>query len=150
MYCINCGNYSTRVIDSRISDDGKSIRRRRECENCNNRFTTFEKMEIIDLIVEKSWNRKQRYSRDKLEDSILLATNKRNLSVHIINDIIRQLEFKWSNRNEITAKQIWKDVLDALYVLDDVSYIRYASVHLNFDSAKDFIEFINKKNKKIV
>ena len=149
MYCINCGNDSTKVIDSRTSDDWKSIRRRRECENCNNRFTTFEKMEIINLIVEKTWNRKQRYSRNKLEDSILIATNKRNLSVHIINDMIRQLEFKWSNKTEITSKQIWSDVLEALYVLDDVSYIRYASVHLNFDSAKDFIEFINKKDKDI-
>lgn len=149
MYCINCWHDSTRVIDSRTSDDWKSIRRRRECENCNNRFTTFEKMEIINLIVEKSWNRKQRYDRDKLEDSILIATNKRNLSVHIINDMIRQLEFKWSSKEEISSKQIWNDVLDALFVLDDVSYIRYASVHLNFDSAKDFIEFIERKNKNI-
>lgn len=149
MYCINCWNDATRVIDSRVSDDWKSIRRRRECENCNNRFTTFEKIEIIHLIVEKSWNRKQRYSRDKLEDSILSSTNKRNLSVHVINDLIRQLEFKWGNKTEITAKQIWKDVLDALFVLDDVAYIRYASVHLNFDSAKDFIEFIEKDHKDI-
>lgn len=148
MYCMNCWSDSTRVVDSRTSDDGKSIRRRRECENCHNRFTTFEKMEIINLIVEKSWNRKQRYSRGKLEDSILKAANKRNLSVHIINDLIRQLEFKWSNKTEITSKEIWKDVLDALFVLDDVAYIRYASVHLNFDSAKDFVEFINKKKKQ--
>lgn len=145
MYCINCWSDSTRVIDSRTSEDWKAIRRRRECENCNNRFTTFEKMEIMTLIVEKSWDRKQRYNRNKLEDSILKATNKRNLSVHIINDIIRQLEFKWSNKNEITSKEIWKDVLSALYILDDVAYIRYASVHLKFDSSKDFIKFINKK-----
>jgi len=145
MYCINCWSDSTKVIDSRASEDGKSIRRRRECENCHNRFTTFEKMEIMTLIVEKSWNRKQRYNRGKLEDSILIAANKRNLSVHIINDMIRQLEFKWSNKNEITSKEIWKDVLAALFVLDDVAYVRYASVHLKFDSAKDFVEFINTK-----
>ena len=145
MYCINCWSDSTRVIDSRTSEDGKSIRRRRECENCHNRFTTFEKMEIINLIVEKSWNRKQRYNRNKLEDSILKSTNKRNISVHIINDLIRQLEFKWNTKSEISSKEMWKDVLNALIALDEVAYVRYASVHLNFDSTKDFIEFINKK-----
>jgi len=145
MYCINCWSDSTRVIDSRASEDWKAIRRRRECENCHNRFTTFEKMEIITLVVEKSWNKKERYNRDKLEDSILKAANKRNLSVHIINDMIRQLEFKWMKKSEITSKEIWKDVLNALVALDDVAYVRYASVHLNFDSAKDFIKFINKK-----
>ena len=147
MYCIKCWSDSTKVIDSRISEDGKAIRRRRECENCHNRFTTFEKMEIIKLIVEKSWNRKERYNRSKLEDSILMATNKRNLSVNIINDMIRQLEFRWSNKNEISSKEIWRDVLKALIVLDEVAYIRYASVHLNFDSAEDFTLFINKKGR---
>lgn len=145
MYCMNCWNDWTKVIDSRASEDWKSIRRRRECENCHNRFTTFEKMEIMNLVVEKSGNKKERYNKDKLEDSILKASNKRNISVHIINDIIRQLEFKWRTKNEITSKEIWKDVLAALFVLDDVAYIRYASVNLNFDSAKDFIEFINEK-----
>lgn len=145
MYCINCWNDNTRVIDSRVSDDGKTIRRRRECENCHNRFTTFEKIEIINLIVEKSWNRKERYNRDKLEDSIIKALNKRNLSVHVITDIIKSLEFKWSWKQEISSKEIWKDILEALLKIDEVAYIRYASVHLNFESAKDFIEFINNR-----
>ena len=78
MYCINCGNPNTKVIDSRASDDGKTIRRRRECENCRNRFTTFEKMEIMTLVVEKSGKRIEKYNREKLEDSILKAVNKRN------------------------------------------------------------------------
>lgn len=147
MYCLNCWNQNTRVVDSRISDDWNCIRRRRECEICNNRFTTFEKKEIINLIVEKSWNRKQRYNRNKLEDSILIATNKRNISVNTINNLILKLENKWSNLTEIKSKNIWKEILDALFILDDVSYIRYASVHLHFDSAKDFIEFINSKYK---
>ena len=96
MYCVNCWNTNTKVIDSRVTDDWKSIRRRRECETCNNRFTTFEKIEIISLIVEKFWNKKEKYDRNKLEDSILKASDKRNISVNIINDIIRQLEFIWS------------------------------------------------------
>ena len=147
MYCINCWSDSTKVIDSRSSEDWKAIRRRRECENCNNRFTTFEKIEIIKLIVNKTWNRKQKYIREKLEESILMAINKRNISIHIINDIIKQLEFSWSNKKEINSKEIWKNVLNALIALDEVAYIRYASVHLNFESADDFIDFINNRKK---
>ncbi|PID86450.1 transcriptional regulator NrdR [Candidatus Gracilibacteria bacterium] len=145
MYCFNCGNSETKVIDSRTSEDGKSIRRRRECNNCHNRFTTFEKLEIMDLVVEKSGNKRERYNRKKLEDSILLAVNKRNLNIIKINNIIKQLEFKWNTKEEITSKEIGADVLEILLELDEVSYIRYASVHLQFKSAKDFIDFIREK-----
>ncbi len=145
MYCFNCWNSETKVIDSRTSEDWKSIRRRRECNNCHNRFTTFEKLEIMDLVVEKSWNKRERYNRKKLEDSILLAVNKRNLNIIKINNIIKQLEFKWNTKEEITSKEIWADVLEILLELDEVSYIRYASVHLQFKSAKDFIDFIREK-----
>ena len=99
------GNEDTKVIDSRISDDWKTIRRRRECETCNNRFTTFEKMEIMDLIVEKSWNRKEKYIRWKLEDSIMITTNKRNISMWKISDLIRTLEFNWNSKEKITCMQ---------------------------------------------
>jgi len=145
MYCIKCSNENTKVIDSRVSDDGKAIRRRRECENCNYRFTTFEKLEIINLVVVKSWNKKERYNRGKLEDSVLKAINKRNLSVWTINDLIRILESKWMSKEEISSKDIWKDVLAMLINFDEVAYIRYASVHLNFETAKDFTEFITEK-----
>lgn len=145
MYCISCHSSNTKVIDSRTSDDWESIRRRRECEDCQNRFTTYEKVEIMNLIIEKSWNRKERYVRNKLEDSIIKATNKRNLSVGIINDLIKQLEYKWGCKSEITSKEMWNDILCALLKLDEVAYIRYASVHLNFETAKNFTEFINNK-----
>lgn len=145
MYCISCWSTNTKVVDSRISDDWESIRRRRECEECQNRFTTYEKVEIMKLIIEKSWNRKERYVRNKLEDSILKAANKRNLSVKVIWDLIKQLEYKWWSKCEITTKEMWNDILCALIKLDEVAYIRYASVHLNFESAEHFIEFINKK-----
>lgn len=145
MYCIKCSSENTKVIDSRLSDDWKTTRRRRECEKCNYRFTTFEKMEIINLVIEKSWNRKERYNRDKLEDSIVKAANKRHINMWTINDTIRMLESKWSSKNEISSKQMWKDILDALLKLDEVAYIRFASVHLKFDSAKDFTEFIIEK-----
>jgi len=149
MYCIKCSNENTKVVDSRVSDDWKSIRRRRECENCNYRFTTFEKLEIINLVVVKSWNKKEKYQREKLEDSILKAINKRSISVWTINDMIRILESSWMSKEEISSKTIWKDVLSMLINLDEVAYIRYASVHLNFETAKDFTEFITKNlNKK--
>ncbi len=147
MHCIKCWNENTKVIDSRVTEDGTSIRRRRECENCNYRFTTFEKLEIMNLVVVKTWNKKEKYSRDKLEDSILKAVNKRNISVATINDMIRILESKWMSKDEIISKQIWKCVLEVLSTLDDVAYIRYASVHLNFETAKDFMEFITEKLK---
>ncbi len=145
MYCIKCSSENTKVVDSRVSDDGTSIRRRRECENCNYRFTTFEKMEIINLVVVKSWNKKEKYNREKLEDSFIKAINKRNLSVWTVNDFIRILESKWMSKEEISSKDIWKDILAMLVNLDEVAYIRYASVHLNFETAKDFTEFITEK-----
>lgn len=145
MYCISCHSPNTKVVDSRTSENGESIRRRRECEDCQSRFTTFEKVEIMNLIIEKAWNRKERYERSKLEDSILKATNKRNLSIETINDLIKQLEFKWWGRTEINSKEMWKDILAGLLELDEVAYIRYASVHLNFETAKNFTEFISKK-----
>ncbi len=145
MHCISCHSENTKVIDSRTSDDWESIRRRRECEECQTRFTTFEKVEIINLIIEKSGDRKQRYIRNKLQWSIIKATNKRNLSVETISDLVKGLEFKWWNKSVITSRDMWRDVLDALLHLDEVAYIRYASVHLNFETAKNFIEFINKR-----
>lgn len=144
MFCYKCWNTSTKVIDSRSSDDNKVIRRRRECEVCNNRFTTFEKIEAINLIVLKSWDRRERYNRNKLEDSILKATNKRNISIWAIAALIWNLESKWINKNEITSKEMWSDILLWLDKLDKVAYIRFASVYHKFENANDFIKFISK------
>ena len=144
MYCIKCWNYNTKVTDSRLSCDWKVIRRRRECENCLNRFTTFEKVELVDLIVEKSWNRRERYNREKLEDSILKACNKINISVSKIDNIIVNLESKRIWKEEINSKEIWNLVLEELKTVNDVAYIRYASVHHRFETARDFMEFIKK------
>jgi transcriptional repressor NrdR len=94
------------------------------------------------LMILKTWDRRQRYDREKLEDSILKASNKRNISIWVIKDIIRNLEFKWSNKEEVTSKEIWAEVLEALKKIDEVAYIRYASVHLNFENADDFVNFI--------
>lgn len=148
MYCIKCWNEDTKVIDSRSTDEGDSIRRRRECENCQYRFTTFEKIELINLVVVKSGNKKQKYVRAKLEGSLLKATNKRNISVKKITDLIKSLEYKWNTKSEVSTKDIWADVLNELSILDEVAYIRYASVQLNFETAKDFMKFISSELKK--
>ena len=151
MHCNNCWYENTRVSDSRTSDNGKMIRRRRYCEKCGNRFTTYEKLDVFNIVVEKSWNRRERYDREKLEDSIIKATNKRNISLEQIGSIIDRLENIWSVHDKITSKQIWKDVLEELTRLDKLDYIRFASVHLNFENPEDFIKFISEnlqENKK--
>ena len=151
MHCNNCWYENTRVSDSRTSDNGKMIRRRRYCEKCGNRFTTYEKLDVFNIVVEKSWNRRERYDREKLEDSIIKATNKRNISLEQIGSIIDRLENIWSVHDKVTSKQIWKDVLEELKRLDKVAYIRFASVHLNFENPEDFIKFISEnlqENKK--
>lgn len=148
MYCIKCWNQDTKVIDSRSTEEWDSIRRRRECENCQYRFTTFEKIELINLVVVKSGNKKQKYNRNKLEDSLLKATNKRNISVKKITDLIKSLESQWNTKSEVSTKDIWSDVLQELSTLDEVAYVRYASVHLNFETAKDFMKFISENLEK--
>ena len=147
MYCTNCKNEDTRVLDSRVVENGFAIRRRRLCENCGNRFTTYEKIEAFHVVVEKTENRKEKYDREKLKYSILKATNKRNISIFEIENMLDRLENLWSKKSFISSKEIWKDVLNELKNIDEVSYIRYASVHLNFETAADFINFI-KENKK--
>ena len=151
MHCNNCWYENTRVSDSRTSDNGRMIRRRRYCEKCGNRFTTYEKLDVFNIVVEKSWNRRERYDREKLEDSIIKATNKRNISLEHIGSIIDRLDNIWSVHDNITSKQIWTDVLEELKRLDKVAYIRFASVHLNFENPEDFIKFISEnlqENKK--
>ncbi len=144
MYCTKCKNADTKVIDSRISEDWKTIKRRRECERCSHRFTTFERMEFVKFMVAKSDWTKEIYDRDKLEKSILNACNKRNIDIVEIEDMVLELEtLWWANKTWVTAKRIWKDVLKSLYDLDRVWYVRYASVYYSFDSTEDYIKFIN-------
>lgn len=142
MYCINCWCQETKVLDSRTSDEWKTIRRRRECINCHTRFTTYEKRDSFNLLVIKSWSKKEKYDREKLKESILKATNKRNVALWKIDSMINNMEAKWSTVWEITSKEIWEEVLSQLWILDDISYIRYASVYNHFSTKKEFIDFI--------
>lgn len=146
MRCPKCKNLDTKVIDSRMTEDGQSIRRRRECEKCEARFTTFERLEFINFLVTKSDGEKVLYDRTKVQRSILMAFNKRSMDHNIIEQTINELENEWaSNKKGITSKRIGKDVLHRLKDIDDVAYIRFASVYHNFDTAQDFDNFIKSE-----
>ena len=143
MRCLKCGNLDTKVIDSRITEDGTSIRRRRECEKCEARYTTFERMEFVNFLVTKSGGQKEMYDRSKVQRGIMAACNKRNVDVDKIERIVNELESEWAaNKKGITSKRIGKDVLNKLKDLDEVAYIRFASIYHNFDSMKDFVNFV--------
>lgn len=134
----------TRVLDSRVIEDGKTIKRRRLCEYCQNRFTTFERIWITDLIVVKRDWTKELYDREKIKKALLLWFAKRDITVDKLDEIISWLEGKWCGigRKEIYSTEIWTDILDTLKKIDIVAYIRFASVYQKFDSLEDFKKII--------
>lgn len=142
MICSNCGNQSTKVLESRLTENGTVMRRRRLCENCENRFTTFERVETFQLNVIKSNFAIEQYNREKLEESIIISCNKRGISTTVIYDLINKLENSWAWKTEISSKDVGKQVLEGLKKIDHVAYVRYASVHLNFKDIQDFMRFI--------
>lgn len=144
MKCPKCNNMDTKVIDSRVIEDGQSIRRRRECEFCNHRYTTFERKWYTEITVVKKNGEKEMYDRQKLKRSIFLACAKRKIDKESIETMISNLEADWStDKNEITSKEIWDDVLRALKKLDSVAYVRFASVYKSFDDLDDFKKYID-------
>lgn len=138
MKCPKCGSMETKVVDSRTIDNGVAIRRRRECEFCGNRFTTFEKRELTEISVIKKDGTKEIYDRQKLKKSILLAFAKRKYNMEEIDNIISNLEIEWSKESTVKSQKIWMDVLDSIKTLDVVAYIRFASVYYSFDNIQDF------------
>ena len=149
MRCPFCGKDDTQVKDSRASEDGATIRRRRLCTSCGSRFTTFERIQLRDLIVIKRNGKKIQFERDKILKSMLMALRKRQTNDEsidrAINGIVRQLES--SGENEIQSKFIGELVMNALAEIDNVAYIRYASVYRNFREASDFGKFVETEIK---
>jgi len=146
MRCPKCKNLDTKVIDSRIAEDGKSIRRRRECEKCEARFTTFERMEFINFLVTKSSGEQEMYDRSKVQQSIGKSIYKRNVDMQQIEYIINELESEWAaNKKTITSKRIGKDILRRLKDVDQVAYVRFASIYHNFEDVEHFAEFIKSE-----
>ena len=150
MRCPFCGKDDTQVKDSRASDDGGSIRRRRLCTSCGSRFTTFERIQLRDLTVIKRNGKKIPFERDKLLKSMLMALRKRQTEEDAIeravNGIVRQLESY--GENDIQSKLIGELVMNALAEIDNVAYIRYASVYRDFREASDFGKFVEQEIKE--
>lgn len=146
MRCPFCGFDDTQVKDSRPTDDRSAIRRRRLCPNCAARFTTFERVQLRDLIVVKKNGQREAFDRDKLSRSIYTSLRKRPVEPdqveRVINSIVRQLES--SGESEIETAMIGECVMAALATLDQVAYVRFASVYRDFREAKDFGEFIGR------
>lgn len=143
MNCPKC-LYSTKVIDSRDAEEWKEVRRRRQCEKCNYKFTTYERIEITRFFVIKSHNKKELYDRNKLITSIMKSLNKTDISLNKINEMVSNLETWWlKNKNWITTKRIGKEIMNSLKEINKVAAIRYASVYLSFKDKKDFLDFIN-------
>ena len=140
MKCPFCGHQDTQVKDSRPSDDGSAIRRRRSCPNCNGRFTTFERVQLRELTVIKRNGRRVPFDRDKLVRSLQISLRKRPVESErvekMVSTIVRELES--GGEAEVSSEAIGEIVMEHLRQLDDVAYVRFASVYRNFREAKDF------------
>lgn len=146
MKCPYCSNPDTRVIDSRPAEDGNSIRRRRSCDACGKRFTTYEKVETIPLIIIKKDNNREQYDRGKIERGILRACYKRPVSAAEIQKVIDQVETKVFSleAKEVESSVVGEIVMDVLKDLDEVAYVRFASVYREFKDVNTFMDELKK------
>lgn len=146
MKCPFCGKENTRVIDSRPADDGDSIRRRRQCDACDKRFTTYEKVETIPLVVIKKDNIREPYDRAKIESGVFRSCHKRPISVDQITKLVDAVETEIFSREEkeIPSSAIGQIVMKHLKELDDVAYVRFASVYREFKDVNTFMSEIKK------
>ena len=150
MRCPFCSNEDSQVKDSRPTEDNTAIRRRRICDQCGSRFTTFERIQLRDLVVIKTNEQKEIFDRDKMFRSLSMALRKRNIDQEkiekIVNAIVRKLEN--SGDSEIKTSLIGQYIMEALSHLDQVAYVRFASVYKNFREVKDFEDFLDKLEDK--
>ncbi|MEG0073740.1 MAG: transcriptional regulator NrdR [Clostridia bacterium] len=146
MRCIRCGHLESKVIDSRPSDDGSLIRRRRECMKCENRFTTYEKIEFTPVIVIKKNELREAFDRKKIINGVLKACEKRPVSIEIIEDMVDDIELELNNNliREIKSTDIGDMIIKRLKKIDEIAYVRFASVYRQF---KDINEFKTELNK---
>ena len=151
MKCPFCGNDDTQVKDSRPTEDNSAIRRRRMCLNCGARFTTFERVQLRELTVVKKNGQREPFDRDKLIRSMQIACRKRNVELdrieRIVNSIVRRLGS--SGESEVPVSTVGEMVMEALLQLDQVAYVRFASVYRNFREAKDFTDFVQRDVSKL-
>jgi len=148
--CPYCGNADTQVKDSRPTEDGASIRRRRVCSGCGGRFTTFERVQLRELVVAKKTGKRVPFDRDKLERSVQTALRKRDVDPErverMITGIVRQLESM--GEDDIESSEIGRLVMEGLKNIDEVAYVRFASVYKDFQEAKDFEGFLREMDEE--
>ena len=140
MKCPYCGEVDNKVIDSRLSKDASVIRRRRECIDCTRRFTTYEHIEEIPIMIIKKDGRREIFNRDKVRSGIKRACEKRNISMNLIEEFIDELErdLRETGEKELPASAIGEKIMGKLHELDDVAYVRFASVYREFKDVNDF------------
>ena len=141
MKCPFCGEIDNKVIDSRLSKDGNAVRRRRECIVCTRRFTTYEHIEEVTVMLIKKDGRREVFSRDKVRTGIKKACEKRDISVHVIDQFLDELErdLRETGEKEIPSHQLGEKIMLKLHELDDVAYVRFASVYREFKDVNDFV-----------
>ena len=146
MKCPYCNHPDTRVIDSRPAEDGSAIRRRRSCDECGKRFTTYEKVETIPLIIIKKDNNREQYNRSKIERGIIRACYTRPVSAEAIQKAVERIEIKIFNleAKEVSSTDVGEIVMDELKELDEVAYVRFASVYREFKDVNTFMDEIKK------
>ena len=150
MRCPKCGGQEDRVVDSRASREGATIRRRRECTGCNHRFTTYEEVEHDQLMVLKRDGRREEFSKDKLLSGLRKACQKRPISPKVVEDLVEKIVDVVTNKfeREVPAEFVGKMVMDGLREIDDVAYVRFASVYRRFQEATDFVQEVKKLEAK--
>ena len=150
MRCLFCGNLESKVIDSRSADDGTTIRRRRECLSCEKRFTTYEKIETIPIVVIKRNGMRETFNRDKVLNGILRACEKRPVTLKEIDNLIDDVESKLYNmlEREVSSERIGEMVMERLQKLDDIAYVRFASVYRQFKDINSFMDELAKMINK--
>lgn len=146
MKCIFCGHTESKVLDSRNSDENNSIRRRRECLNCSKRFTTYETIETTPILVVKNDNSRQSFDSDKVKRGIIRACEKRPVSMAQIDEMVSSIEKEIANslEQEVKSSKIGEMVMARLKNIDDVAYIRFASVYRKFTDTTHFVDFIKE------
>lgn len=147
MRCPFCKHEDTQVKDSRSSEDGSSIRRRRSCPNCNARFTTFERVQLRELTVVKSTGERKPFDRDKVARSMMIALRKRPIDAESIEAAISRVvqRLEGEGETDIASQRIGEMVMNELKTIDQVAYVRYASVYRSFDEVKDFEDFVENE-----
>ncbi|MGI6360920.1 MAG: transcriptional regulator NrdR [Bacillota bacterium] len=150
MRCVFCGNEDSKVLDSRPVDEGRSIRRRRECLSCKKRFTTYERVESLPLVVIKRDNRRELFDSSKILNGLIKACDKRSIPMNVLEQMVNEIEKDLLNtlRREIPSQEIGEMVMDKLRHIDQVAYVRFASVYRKFEDIETFLQEISRLQKE--